>query len=1102
MVQNRLIEFLCIIFIIIISLSIPVKSINKPVLVTVSHGRTSNNNGGISLPYNIEMGKYEITNSQYVEFLNSAGVTKERKYKGKYLINSSQIVYENNNFIVKKGLDPDRNIINLSNYPVIGVSWYGAVAYCNWLSKQENLTPAYDLDVWALKDKPENLEGYRLPTLIEWEYVARGGKHGNPTMFAGSNSLEEVAWYKNNSGAPGNSNLFYSRGTMPVGMKSGNELGIFDMIGNVSEWTNSFRSTNSCYTCGGDFNEFGKDNVTKEFNEELKISTTVNGSYGSIDLMNRFVGFRITRISKDKFVENPGLQNNVKGENEEVNIPELITFLKEKAVIIEEKEFIISEEKYSAYKISNMIDPASGELYSNQPRDLWVFLDSRKVPVNNKKKLEKLDIIAKANNIIKRKGLEFPKLAEDAKKFLIYIKEDAELGEVLEELGTTTTILISSHLGSIMAKNIAHIDPGQLGNLINQSTVTSTENFLKNLSNIDRRIFLEWIQDNAVKSPKNVARFFAFSLIKKSINGYGELSEIARKNEIDTIKKAKDFYELLHNSHTTFLITSNYIMEMEEINSPGYKKFIKGLISGIPFPKIADWALAISDLTENLGEYLTEIENLLGELSYTQRETPYPSTEHSSSIKYTEILYKHFVANRSHAPTTPILKSPGDGTKVSNNSITLSWEKSNDLDSSKIFYDIYIGTSKNSLNKVKGLLNLNHFEIYDLNYNTTYYWKVISKDNEGNENESCIWSFTIEKCKNEKSNIKWVTDLGEEIYWSSPAISKEGSIYIGTNNGNLYSFDSNGNIKWKFKTEGPIYSSPVISKQGIIYISDMKGNFYAINLNGTKIWEIKFDEIPPGIFSTSAIGNNGTIYIAINAGKLFAIDSQGKIKWTIELGNGIASSPAIGSDGSIYIGSINGKLYSINSDGEINWFFQTDNSILSSPAIGKNGTIYFCSNDNYLYALKSNGNMKWKYKIANNKKARYSSPIIGIKENIYVSNYPGNTLYSISSEGALIWKYTIEENEISVFTPIMNEAGVIFMVDQYGKIFAINSDGTKKRSFRIDSGCVGSLTIGKDGTIYIGSSFGKIYAIDGGNNKLANSPWPMFHKNACHTGRN
>lgn len=91
--------------------------------------------------------------------------------------------------------------------PVINISWDEANNFCNWLSEKTG-------------------ERYRLPTEAEWEYAARGGKKMKGKLFSGDNSIDKVGWHKGNSG----------KRTSPVGQMFCNELGIYDMSGNVCEW--------------------------------------------------------------------------------------------------------------------------------------------------------------------------------------------------------------------------------------------------------------------------------------------------------------------------------------------------------------------------------------------------------------------------------------------------------------------------------------------------------------------------------------------------------------------------------------------------------------------------------------------------------------------------------------------------------------------------------------------------------------------------------------------------------------------------------------------------------------------------------------------------
>jgi formylglycine-generating enzyme required for sulfatase activity len=146
----------------------------------------------VTITKNYYISKYPITFQQLAVFLNNTENDRfnEKDFEYGLVYNKDDAIWAPKN--------------GYENIPIL-LTWNTADEYCKFI-------------------------GGRLPTEAEWEFAAKGGNNGNGYDYSGSDNLDEVAWYAFNSG----------RKRQPVGIKNPNELGIYDMTGNVYEWCNDW----------------------------------------------------------------------------------------------------------------------------------------------------------------------------------------------------------------------------------------------------------------------------------------------------------------------------------------------------------------------------------------------------------------------------------------------------------------------------------------------------------------------------------------------------------------------------------------------------------------------------------------------------------------------------------------------------------------------------------------------------------------------------------------------------------------------------------------------------------------------------------------------
>ena len=184
----------------------------------------------------VQGGTFSMGSNSYRSTQPVHNVNLSSFYIGKTEVTRVQWVAVMGDHILKPFIGGDK-------HPIAGISWFDVIVFCNKLSKMDGRTPVYsvngntDSELWNYNPcrgesisgtitMNMNANGYRLPTEAEWEYAAWGGNKRKGYKYSGSNNLGNVAWYSENSGEQ----------IHDVATKAPNELGLYDMSGNVLEW--------------------------------------------------------------------------------------------------------------------------------------------------------------------------------------------------------------------------------------------------------------------------------------------------------------------------------------------------------------------------------------------------------------------------------------------------------------------------------------------------------------------------------------------------------------------------------------------------------------------------------------------------------------------------------------------------------------------------------------------------------------------------------------------------------------------------------------------------------------------------------------------------
>lgn len=330
-----------------------------------------------------------------------------------------------------------------------------------------------------------------------------------------------------------------------------------------------------------------------------------------------------------------------------------------------------------------------------------------------------------------------------------------------------------------------------------------------------------------------------------------------------------------------------------------------------------------------------------------------------------------------------------------------------------------------------------------------------------------------------------------------PSVAANGTVYIGSEDGNFYALNPDGTTRWTYST-GAYFdtSTSSVATDGSIYFGTST-TVYSLTPNGTLRWTYV---LPTGtttgpVTLASNKTQDDTLYIKATNNTLYSLSTQsGVVNWTYQVPGTSYAACSIAPDGTVYIGSDNATLYALTSSGTLKWTYLADAAIYNAPALDSSGNLYFGTLGGTFYGVNSKGVKLWSYTAAN---SISSSPALGTTGNVYFASYDHH-LYAVNTTtGNLAWNLLLP-SEIRASSLAIDSNGVIYVGCYDYNLYAVNSNGTINRTYAT-GGWVRSSPAIFGTNLYFGSYDHKLYSFNIAGN-TSSSAWPMYLGGARRLG--
>jgi len=310
----------------------------------------------------------------------------------------------------------------------------------------------------------------------------------------------------------------------------------------------------------------------------------------------------------------------------------------------------------------------------------------------------------------------------------------------------------------------------------------------------------------------------------------------------------------------------------------------------------------------------------------------------------------------------------------------------------------------------------------------------------------------------------WTYQTGARVF-ASPVVGHDGTVYVGSLDGQFVALNPDGSLKWRYSAGQKIYPSALVAGASVIFGTHQK-ELVSLSLQGQPRWKLPLHDV---VDASATLGPDGRVYVVANGA--YAVDLLGRLHWHKPTADHVRSAPVIHPTGLVIIGTTEGSLMALRPDGSLAWEVALGGAIEGAASVGDDGQIYTGTGRGEIVQLDQAGSVHWRFKTGNEVRA---TPAIARDGTIIVGSYDGN-VYAISPSGALRWKVATGGRVRA--SARIDADGRIYVGSQDNFLYCIDPSGSVLWRYNVGQDVDSTVEIGSDGTLYFGSDDGGVHAL-------------------------